>query len=81
MIALCLPMALAAFPEGGIPLLTMLMGVAWAAMQISPTHVCAFVAADYYHTTIGDIAVKGLPSIILFTAVCYGYGMFLGRIF
>ena len=78
-IALCLPMALLAFPEGGIPLLVMLMGVAWAAMQISPTHVCSFVAADYFHTTLGDIVVKALPSVLIFSALCYGYGLLLMR--
>lgn len=80
MIALCLPMALLAFPEGGIPLLVMLMGIAWAAMEVSPTHVCSFVAADYFHTTLGDIVVKALPSVLIFSAISYGYGLLLMQI-
>lgn len=80
-VALCMPMAYLAFPDGGIPLLVTLMGIAWAAMQISPTHVCAFVAAEYYHTTLGDIVVKALPSVILFCVVTYLYGMALGMVF
>ena len=79
-IALCLPMALLAFPTGGIPLLVMLMGVAWAAMQISPTHVCSFVAADYFHTTLGDIVVNALPSVLIFSVISYGYGLLLGLV-
>lgn len=76
-IALCLPMALAAFPNGGLPLLVMLMSVVWAAMQISPTHVCAFVAAEYYHTTINDVMAKGIVSVVVFSVLAYGYSMLL----
>ena len=76
-IALCMPMVMTAFPDGGLPLLVMLMGVVWAAMEVSPTHVCAFVAADFYHTTFGDIVVKALPSVLVFSAISYGYGQLL----
>lgn len=77
-IALCMPMAFLAFPQGGIPFLVMLMSVAWAAMQISPTHVCSFVAADFYHTTLGDIVVRALcrslyfQSLHMVTDCCWG---------
>ena len=76
-----MPMAFLAFPQGGIPLLVMLMSIAWAAMQISPTHVCSFVAADYYHTTLGDIVVRAFIPVIVFSIISYGYGALLGRIF
>ena len=55
-------LAMAAFPDEGLPFLAMLMGAVWAAMELSPTHVCAFVAADYYHTTFADLVAKTLPS-------------------
>ncbi len=38
-------LAMTAFPDEGLPFLAMLMGAVWAAMELSPTHVCAFVAA------------------------------------
>jgi len=76
-IALCLPMAIASIPEGGIALLVMLMCVAWAAMQISPTHVCSFVAARFYKTTLGDLVVRLLPVVLLFCVIAYGYGLLL----
>ena len=57
------------------------MSVAWAAMQISPTHVCSFVAADFYHTTLGDIFVRALVPVIIFSIIAYGYGLLLGQIF
>lgn len=80
-IALCMPMAFLALPDGGIPFLVILMSIAWAAMQISPTHVCSFVAADFFHTTLGDIVVRAIPSVLLFSVLAYGYGMMLGLIF
>ena len=77
-IALCLPMAMAAIPNGGIALMVLLMSIAWAAMQISPTHVCAFVACQYYGTTLGDLLVKALPVLIPFCLFAFGYSMVLG---
>ena len=77
MIALCMPMAVLAFPDHFLPMFVILMSLAWAAMQISPTHVCSFVAAKYYKTTLIDIVVKALPSILLFSVLAYGYGMLL----
>lgn len=77
MIALCLPMAMAAIPTGGLPLLIMLMSIAWAAMQISPTHVCSFVAADYFKTTLGDLVIRALPIVVVFSVIAYVYGQLL----
>nr|WP_304055180.1 hypothetical protein [Enterocloster clostridioformis] len=34
---LCMPMAMAAMPDAGVPLLVLLMSSAYAAMQVSPT--------------------------------------------
>ena len=80
-VALCMPIAMTAFPDEGLPFLAMLMGAVWAAMELSPTHVCAFVAADYYHTTFADLVAKALPSVIIFAALCYGYGRLLMFLF
>lgn len=79
-IALCLPMALSAIPDGGISLLVLLMCVTWAAMQVSPTHVCNFVAAKYFQTTLGDLVVRGLPILVLFCIIAYGYSSLLAAL-
>lgn len=76
-IALCLPMAISAVPDGGIALLVLLMCITWAAMQVSPTHVCNFVAAEYFQTFLGDLVVRGLPVLVLFCILAYGYSAFL----
>ena len=80
-VALCMPIAMTAIPDEGLPFLAMLMGAVWAAMELSPTHVCAFVAADYYHTAFADLVAKAMPSVILFAALCYGYGRLLMFLF
>ena len=80
-IALCLPMAMASVPDGGLPLLVMLMCIAWGAMQISPTHVCSFVAAEFYHTSLGDLVIRLLPVVLAFCVAAYSYGLLLAAIF
>lgn len=77
-VALCLPMAIAAISNGGIALMVLLMSIAWAAMQISPTHVCAFVACQYYGTTLGDLLVKAVPVLLPFCVFVFGYSLLLG---
>ena len=77
MIGLCLPLAMSAFPQSGIPILVMIMGTVWAGMEISPTHICTFVAADYFKTSFKDIVLKATPAILIFTAISYCYGRLL----
>lgn len=59
-IAMGTPLAFAAIP-GGAPLMVYLMCITHAASQLSPTHVCLVVAADYFHITLGDLVRKTLP--------------------
>lgn len=77
-IPLCMPMAMAAMPEGGLPLLVLLMSCAYAAMQISPTHVCLFIAAECFKVNIGDLVKRNIPMILLFFAVTVAYTAALG---
>lgn len=51
-IALGTPLAFAAIP-GGMPLMVLLMCMCHAASQVSPTHICLVIAADYFHVTLG----------------------------
>ncbi len=65
-IAMGTPLAFAAIPGGGMPLMVYLMCVCHAASQVSPTHVCLVVAADYFHITFGELVRKTLPVSLLF---------------
>lgn len=77
-ISLCMPMAIAAIPEGGVPLLVLLVSSSYAAMQISPTHVCLFVAAEYFKVNIGALVKRNIPMILVFFIVTLGYSALLG---
>ena len=80
-IALCTTMAFAAIPDGGMPLMVLLMSFCYAAMQISPTHVCLAVVAGYYNTTLGGIVKKTIPVILCFCAITILYYLLLSAVF
>ena len=75
-IALGTPLAMASL-QGGIPTLVLLMGMAHAASQVSPTHVCLVVASDYYHVTLGQLVKKTLPNSLLFCFFILAYYLLL----
>ncbi len=79
-IALGAPLAFAAM-DGGIPLMVLLMCMAHAASQISPTHVCLVVASDYYHISMGELIRKSVPFALLFSVLMIGYYQILLMIF
>lgn len=73
-IVLCIPLAFAAMPGGGMPLLVLLNGCAYAAMQLSPTHVCLAVVTEYFHVEMGALVRKTLPIACSFcTILCLYY--------
>ena len=63
-IVLCLPIAMASVPEAGLPLLALLMGVVYAASQMSPTHICLVLTADYFGISLGTLIRKSIPPIM-----------------
>lgn len=65
-VAMCMPMAIVAVPGGGLPLVVLLMSCSYAAMQLSPTHICLFIATDYFHTNMGDLIRRTIPIVALF---------------
>lgn len=74
MIVLCLPMAMVAVPGSPVALLALLMGVSYAAMQLSPTHLCLSLTADYFGISLGRLFKKTLPAVIttvIFTLLYY----------
>ena len=77
-IPLCMPMAMAAMPDAGVPLLVLLMSSAYAAMQVSPTHVCLFIAAECFKVDIGALVRRNIPMILVFFAVTLAYTALLG---
>lgn len=72
-VAMGTPLAFAAMPDGGMPLMVLLISISHAASQVSPTHVCLVVAADYFHVTIGELIRKTMPVALVFSALMVAY--------
>ena len=68
------PVAFAAIPGSGLPLLCLLMCFIYAAMQISPTHVCLSLSCDHFGASLGQLIKLTLPIITVFLIfVCLYY--------
>jgi len=72
-IAMGTPIAFAAIPGAGVPLMVLLMCMCHAASQVSPVHVCLVVATEYFGVSLGDLAKKTLPISLLFCVLMIGY--------
>ncbi len=78
-IAMATPLAFASIPQGA-PLMVYLMCMSHAASQISPTHVCLVVAADYFHVSLGDLVKKTLPIALAFCVLMTLYYQLLSSL-
>jgi integral membrane protein (TIGR00529 family) len=74
-----LPLAFDAIPGAGLPLLCLLMSAIYAAMQISPTHVCLTLSCENFDVPLSTLIKHTLPIIItfLFVAVLYYNAMLM----
>lgn len=72
-IAMCAPMAYATMPDGGMPLMVLLLCSSYIAMQVSPVHVCLTLIAEYFHTSLGAIVKKTIPVLGLFVVFLIPY--------
>ena len=72
-IAIFIPMAYAAIPGGGIPLLILLMAMAYAAMQVAPTHICLGIVVNEFNISLDQLIRKTLPVITVFMAIAMIY--------
>lgn len=67
-IALGTPIAFATI-QGGMPLMVLLMCICHGASQLSPTHICLVVVADYFKVSLGDLIRKTIPKTLLFCLI------------
>lgn len=77
---IALPIAFAAIPDGGVSLLMLLMATGYAAMQVSPTHICLAIVIEYFKTDLGSLVKKTIPVIACFFAVLIPYYLLLNLI-
>lgn len=80
-ITLCTAPAFAAVPAGGVPLLMLLMSYSYAAMQVSPTHLCLTLIAEYFDSNFGTLVKKTIPVIAIFCVFILLYYFLLALIF
>ncbi len=73
-IVLCMPMAMASLNGGpALSLFILLMCMNYAAMQLSPVHICLTLCAEDFHVSLGAMAVKTMPMIVTFAILSFGY--------
>ena len=74
-IGMCMPIAMAAMPGAGLPLVCLLMGATYVAMQLSPTHVCLTLTAEYFGISLGTLVRKTLPAAM--TTIVFSIAYYL----
>ena len=79
MIVLIVPLAFSEIPGAGAPLLMFLLALSYAAMQISPAHICLAVVTEYFHVSWRDLVRKTLPVITIFILIVHVYYVILVR--
>ena len=76
-IALGIPLAFAAIPNGGVALLVLLMSMSYIAMQVSPTHICLALVTESFGTSFLDLVKRTVPVMLWFLAILSGYSYVL----
>lgn len=76
MIVLLIPLAFASIPHAGAGLLVYLMALSYAAMQISPTHICLAIITNISGYP-GQLMKKTIPVIVVFVVILTGYYVLL----
>ena len=76
-IAICIPLAFAAMPDGGVALMIFLMCMIYSAMQISPAHICLAIVTECFGTSFIELVKRTIPVIVLFVVVFSGYSFVL----
>lgn len=73
MVAMCMPMAFAAIPTGDLPLFVLLMSLTYMAMQLSPTHICLGMVAEYFGVSFSSLVKRTIPITLIFIVLVFGY--------
>ncbi|MBR0214408.1 MAG: DUF401 family protein [Solobacterium sp.] len=80
-ITICTPIAFATIPTGGWQLMVLLHSFSYAAMQVSPTHVCLTVVADHFRSSLGGMVKKTAPIIVPYAFIVMAYYLLTSTIF
>lgn len=72
-IVIGIPLVFMTITNAGLPIFVLLMGMTFVANQLTPTHVCLPVTAEYFHISFGTLAKKSLPIVLLLSAAFIAY--------
>ena len=72
-VAIGLPLAYTAIPDGGVPLLILLVGMGFAAMQISISHICLFLSSTFFKVEVASLIKRTIPVIAVYCVFLIGY--------
>ncbi|MDF9867220.1 integral membrane protein (TIGR00529 family) [Bacilli bacterium PM5-3] len=72
-----LPLAFSTIPDAGLPLLIYLNCIGFISMQVSPTHLCLFMACEYFKTDILELFKRSIPMVVIFLIVTNIYYLLL----
>lgn len=75
MTVMCVPLLVAALAPGQnlFPLFILCMCMEYAAMQISPIHICLSICAEDYHVSLISMIRKTIPVILTFVGFVFAY--------
>ncbi len=72
-VAMTASLAFASIPGAGVPFAILLISFTYAAMQISPTHYCLFIAIDHFRSDYATLVKKTVLPILVFCAAAVAY--------
>lgn len=72
-IVLCMEMAMRTPKQGGLALFVLLMCMSYAAMQLSPVHICLTICSGDFKIPLAALLKKTLPVILTFSGVAFLY--------
>lgn len=76
-VAIGIPLAYTAMPNGGTPLLVLLSSMAFAAMLISISHICLFLSSAYFKVELSSLVRKTIPILAVFCPLLIMYYLLL----
>ncbi len=68
-----IPLVFMSLTEAHLPMFILLMGMIFTANQITPTHVCLPIAAEYFHISFDALVKESIPLLAVYCAVLFGY--------
>lgn len=68
-----LPLLFLTLPNAGLPIFILVMGMAFIANQLTPTHVCLPITAEYFKIDFSALVKQSLPTVGAYIVILYAY--------